>query len=593
MKTNVLFTLLLAPLFCWAQLIEDFSDGDFTHNPTWEGCVENFVVNKDLELQSAAKTVSVSYLFTPSGAIENAVWKCSFKIKHTTSASNYASMYVISDKASIEKGLKGYYVQVGGTNDEVSLFYQDGNKKQKIIDGEDKRTDGNPVEIKVKLTRDEDAVFRLYSQLPTETDWYFEGEVKHDLVQKSKYFGLVYSNTSTTGDCYYFDYIYVEGNRILDETSPEVQNINIVSSHQLQVDFSETMLPSDVYVLVDEEYINILSRAWDEDFETLLMDVDFEFTVGEKYSIRIENAFDEGGNYLLENQSFIGIPEAFEVGDIVFNEVMFHQHENSAEYVEFYNRSEKVLDMAGMYFTTRKADGSLNTGVQLPGNNLIFPYEYLALTADVESVREHHACPPEAHIIQKSWNNLNNEAAVLVLTDADKQEVYDEFSYHKNMHHAMVKNPKGVALERIFFDSPTQDRENWHSAGSLHNYGTPGFQNSQYKELDTTSEHQGFYLEKEYFSPDNDGIDDLCVLRYDLESPGYVLQIKVLNPVGQKVYSLCSQYLAGQEGVFTWDGRNDKGETAAVGIYIFCIEAYHPEAGAKKNIKLPIALSTL
>ena len=45
-----------------------------------------------------------------------------------------------------------------------------------------------------------------------------------------------------------------------------------------------------------------------------------------------------------------------------------------------------------------------------------------------------------------------------------------------------VKNKKGVALERIDPDAATQDAANWTSASETVGYGTPGYQNSQYKD---------------------------------------------------------------------------------------------------------------
>ena len=568
MKTNVLFMLLLTPFICFSQLIEDFSDGNFTHNPTWIGMTDNFIVNKELQLQSAAKSTSISYLFTSSRAIENAVWECYFKVNHTTSASNYACMYIISNRSSLENGLKGYFVQVGGTNDEVSLFYQDGNKKQKIIDGEDKRTDGKLVEIRVRVTRDEHAIFRLYSKLPHELDWYLEGEVKHDKALKSKYFGLAFSNTTTTGSCYFFDDIYVSGNKIPDNTPPEIESIQIVSDNQLKIKFSEIMAVSDIDIIINDEYPSIVSIDWDDDFELVLISLNYKFSKGKKYIIQVENAFDEEANYLVDNMLSCGISEIPEIGDVVFNEVMFHHHESSAEYVEFYNRSDKVIDMSGMYFTTRKKDETLNTGIQFPENSLIFPCEYLAITENAKIVRDHHVCPLDAHIIEVRWAALNNENACLVLVDASKSKIFDEFTYHKNMHHALVKNPKGVALERIFIDLPTQDANNWHSAASAHNYGTPGFKNSQHKEGLKVLDNLEFYFENEYFTPDNDGINDISVLYYNLDKPGYIINIDILNAVGEHIYSLCKQYLANQEGFLLGMEEINKEEQQAL-VFIF------------------------
>jgi len=123
--------LIFSPIFLIAQVNESFTDGDFTNNPEWSGLTSNFIVNGSMQLQSNAASASTSYLFTASEAFNKAVWECKVKITYTTSSSNYASIYIVSDNTDILNGCNAYYVQVGGTNDEVSLFVQQGTKKQK------------------------------------------------------------------------------------------------------------------------------------------------------------------------------------------------------------------------------------------------------------------------------------------------------------------------------------------------------------------------------------------------------------------------------------------------------------------------------
>ncbi len=99
-KLSLLF-ILFSPLLSFGQLIENFSDGDFTNNPTWTGNISNFFINNSFQLQSKAPMTSTSFLFTPSETIDDAIWEVWVKITYTTSSSNYASVYIVSNTNDI------------------------------------------------------------------------------------------------------------------------------------------------------------------------------------------------------------------------------------------------------------------------------------------------------------------------------------------------------------------------------------------------------------------------------------------------------------------------------------------------------------
>jgi hypothetical protein len=271
---------------------------------------------------------------------------------------------------------------------------------------------------------------------------------------------------------------------------------------------------------------------------------------------------------------------------------MFENPVGSLEYIEIYNRSDKLLDLSGMVLTTRKSDGTFNSGITIPNGITLLPISYVAFAENADSVRNYHSCPVSSNIVSTEWVSLNNENASLALTNAAKDTVYDEVTYNAKWHHVLIKNPKGVALERINPNLPSQDAGSWHSAASEVNYGTPGYQNSQYRSLDDVSENaKTVWIDPEAFTPDNDGIDDVCFIHYKTESSGFVCNATILTPNGEKVFQLASNQLLGTDGKFSWDGRTGAGKNVNPGIYILYFELFNPNTGARSQTKKPIVVS--
>jgi len=593
MKNLGLFFMILLPFFCLGQVNESFLDGNFINNPIWTGTTANFTVNNATQLQSQVSAASTSFLFTPSESIENAVWECWVKINYTTSSSNYAAVYLVSDQADISSGCNGYFVQIGGTNDEVSLFVQEGTKKTKIIDGTDKRTDGNPVELRIKVTRDANGNFTLYTKLGGETDFVQEGTIQNEAVKSSAYFGLLFSNTSTTGSAYYFDDIIVTGNKAVDNEAPRWTSFILEKPNKLKLGFSEPMDFTKAAFSVDQEIGSPSSQNISVDKTFVILNFNPEFECGKIYKLQVSGLSDLVGNLLPDTTRSIGIIEPKIVEDLVINEIMFENPLNSLEYIEIYNRSDKVLDVSGMVLTTRRTDGSLNTGIKIPVQTSLLPKGYIALCEDADSVRNYHNCPVERNILSTEWTSLNNETGTIVLTNEAKDTVYDEVRYDAKWHHTLVKNPKGVALERINPDLSSQDPASWHSAASEVNYGTPGYKNSQYRDITSDDNSAKFvWVEPEAFSPDNDGVDDICLIRYKVDSNGFVANALILNAVGEKVFQLASNQLLSPEGFLTWDGKTAKGRNANVGVSVLYFEIFNPQTGVRKQSKLPIVVSS-
>jgi len=593
MKNLSLFFVFFVPLLSFGQVHDTFSDGDFTDNPVWTGTTSNFVVNAAFQLQSQAKAAATSFLVTPSVAFDNATWECRVKIAYNPSAYNYACVYLASDRNDLTAGCNGYFVMVGGTNDDISLYVQQGTKKTKIIDGANKRTDSNTVDLHLKVTRDAQGNFVLFSRLETESEFAKEGAVQNNDVKSSSYFGLLVVNTATTGSDYYFDDITVTGEPALDRDPPVWTAFSLNPPASLQLGFSEPMDFTHATFSVDQGMGSPASQHIAEDnlSITLLFHADFER--GKLYTLQTTGLTDRAGNPLTVTARTTGMAEPIGITDLVFNEVMFEAPDSSAEYLEICNRSDKLLDVSGLVITTRKADSTLSKGFSIPPQTVMLPHGYLALTPDADKVRTWYAVPPESTILTSGWTTLNNETATIVLASAALDTLYDELTYSVKWHHPLVKSPKGVALERINPDLPTQSQDSWHSAASEVNYGTPGYKNSQYRGLDSTlTDKKWVWPEPECFSPDNDGVEDVCLIHYKTDANGYVANVLILNAVGVKVFKLASDIILSSEGFLTWDGKTENGKNANVGIYVLYFEMFNPKTGSRKQFKMPIVVSS-
>jgi hypothetical protein len=500
-------------------------------------------------------------------------------------------MYLISDVTDLTNGCNGYYVQVGGTNDEVALYLQQGIKKTKIIDGADKRTDGNPVEIRIKVTRDKDGKFTLYSKLATELEYQQEGSITNTAVTSTKHVGLLFANTSTTGSSYYFDDIIVTGEVAADNIAPELLSAKIVLPNKLLLTFSEPVDKSNATFLVSNNLNSPQSVLLQND-KTIELTFDASFEKGTLYNFEINGVSDISGNVMLPLTKKIGLPENAEFGDLIWNELMFNAPEGGQEYVEILNISEKLIDLTNIAFASRKTDGTLNTAVTILAENYLAPNEVIAFALSPDSVLNYHRPTADAHIVAtKNWYNLNNEAATLVLCNVAKDTVYDEISYDSRWHHVLISDKKGVALERIQPNRPTQDATNWHSAASEVNFGTPGYENSQYRAMGDVIPEKVVWCDPEAFSPDNDGANDICFVRYSTEYAGFVANVVVFNPSGVKIADLARNALLSIDGYLTWDGKTLLGTNAETGIYLLYFEMFHPVSGQKKIFKLPLVVS--
>ena len=303
--------------------------------------------------------------------------------------------------------------------------------------------------------------------------------------------------------------------------------------------------------------------------------------VGVTYQLSIlDSIVDCVGNSIVYPQSYpFGYAVRAEENDVIINEILFNPKDDGVDFVEIYNRSDRLINLKELRIANLK-NGSVDTGyvVSTKGQSLS-PQQYLVITTRSEKVKEQYFCPNDDNFIDmNAFPAFNNESGCAILLSGGK--IVDRFDYREDMHYKMLKSVDGVSLERINFERPTQDAGNWHSAAATVGFATPGYKNSAFSENLEAEDEISIY--PEIFSPDNDGYNDILQIKYQFAEPGNRLTIDIYNVHGQKILNLVNNELVDTEGYFTWDGSIESLIKAPIGNYIIIAKCWKTDGSVKK-----------
>lgn len=376
-----LITLCLTLVYaydCKAQFTDNFIDGNFTVNPVWTGTDSKFLVQNGVLKLKAPAVTETAYLSTPSQAINNASWEFLVTITGSTSSANYADVYLVADEAALTGPLNGYFVRIGNTTDEVSLYEQTGTTKTKIIDGVDGRVNQTLANIRVKVTRDANGAWQLFSDA-TASGYVPEGSVTNNDIFSSAYFGMVCVYSATRSNDYAFDDFVVSGTPYVDPSQP--------------ADYKDVIITE---IFPDPSPV-------------------------------------------------IGLPDA--------------------EFIEVFNRSDKIINLAGWKFTDGSSTATLS-GTLNPGE-----YRIISSTSTASEFSTFGVVTGVAN-----FPTLNNSGDNLELRRKDDLLI-DRVSYSDSWYRDEDKKQGGYTLELIDPGNPCGEGDNW-IASDASNGGTPGAVNS-------------------------------------------------------------------------------------------------------------------
>lgn len=386
----------------------------------------------------------------------------------------------------------------------------------------------------------------------------------------------------------------IDGNN-KDQTPPALLRAAAIDNLTLILTFDETLdsltaATAVNYTISDGINIPQSATAIASTFNTVQLRLSTPLIAGKVYTVTASNLTDCSGNIIQALRAAkVGLTSRADSLDVIINEILFNPKPNGVDYVEIYNRSNKVVDLRDLYITNRtSSNGRPGTVRQLsPTTILLFPGEYFVISEDASIVKQHYTTKTTANFVNVgTMPSFPDDKGFVVLLNS-LGAVVDELAYDQKWHFALIDNEEGISLERIDFNKAST-KDNFHSAASTVGFGTPGYQNSQFR---NDLQVQGdITVSPKTFSPDNDGTDDFAVINYQMTDPGYVANIMIYDASGRPVRSLVKNATLAQAGSFRWDGLDDKSLKIPIGVYVIYTDVFNLH-GKKKAFKNPVVLA--
>jgi gliding motility-associated-like protein len=379
-----------------------------------------------------------------------------------------------------------------------------------------------------------------------------------------------------------------------DFIPPEIEKVTVVDSLHLCVFFTETVFFDSLKKLqlftIDRD-IEIASVSEAPPNNTILqISLQNPIQCNVLYTLTLKDTvWDCAHNTIESYQSHrFALPSIPQPFDIVINEVLFNAKDNTrAEFVELYNRSQKVIDLASLRIGSGGADLPDKSVIAVSSGFLLFPYEYAVLCKHKTITEEQYYVPYPNRLIQcDSLPSYTNSSGVVFLSDRSFRTV-DRFQYNEKMHYPLLTSVSGISLERVSYERETQNENNWKSAAQSVGFATPGFQNSQFADNNTFD--NVFTVLPEVFSPNQKGFSDYVEFHCNFEDNENRVSITIFDRNGNLIRTIANNQICAPKEIFLWDGVSDKNYRVPSDLYIVSMEYWNLNT-KRKTIKKTVGV---
>ena len=296
-----LLLLFFQPLT--AQLSDDFSDGNFTSNPTWNGDESDFMVNGDFRLQLNAATGSdTSTLYSAVEIPDSTVWEMEFKMDFAPSFNNRLRIYLQANTTNFPD-VDGYFLEIGesGTEDALKLYRSDGTSKSLIATATLGALGADPAIAKIRIHRTNNGDWTIFANYENGNILNLEATGFDDTYTGGNlFFGLWCKYTTSNISNFSFDNIAIT-TLLPDVTAPQILDLVPLSLNELELFFNESLDSTSAVdvsnYLINNGIGNAATASWNATAPgNIILTLNNNLTNQTGYDLEIQNIKDQEGN---------------------------------------------------------------------------------------------------------------------------------------------------------------------------------------------------------------------------------------------------------------------------------------------------------
>ena len=380
----------------------------------WEGETDKFTINskEGIHLNDPQEDAGTAYVTIPSTSVKNTRWEFGVHLTFNPSANNYARFYLTSSSNVLSGKLNGYYIQIGGSKDNVALYRQNEDGSKLLASGRELMKGNNSPKLSVKVECDNNGYWTFWTRLESENEYVKEKQVKNIEIPASFCCGIYCIYTKTRCKGFTFHHI------------------------RLSNDAETTTTP--------------------------------------------DGTPEEPGTDIPDNPGTPELPEDVR-GMLLFNEIMYDNASDGAEYIEIYNPTETTISVPALYLYKMYKDGTIYSTTTLQKEDASIPLNipskgYLCFTKYFNKVVQKHKVGGETLVTIPNFPALSNDGGYLALSSSKETaagHTFDTCCFRDEMHTS--EKTTGVSLEKKSPELSSLNK-NWHSSKHATG-GTPGIKN--------------------------------------------------------------------------------------------------------------------